>query len=43
MQVVTGIDENYLVKVKDLHTCKDLIELNQISIITVEAGVWEQW
>lgn len=43
MQVVTGIDENYLVKVEDLHTSKELLEINQIPIISIEIGVWEQW
>ena len=43
MQVVTGIDENYLIKVKDSHTPKELLEINQIPIISIEIGVWEPW
>lgn len=43
MPMVTEIDEDYLVRVKDLHTPKELLEINQIPIITVEVGVWEIW
>lgn len=43
MQVVTEIDENYLVMVKDLHTPRELLEINQIPIISIEIEVWEPW
>ena len=43
MQVVMGIDENYLIKVEDLHTPRELLEINRIPIISIEIGVWEPW
>lgn len=43
MSMVTEIDENYFIKVKDLHTPKELLEINQIPIISIEIGVWEPW
>ena len=43
MPMVTPIDENYLIKVEDLHTPKELLEINQIPINSIEIGVWEPW
>lgn len=36
----SGIDEQYYVNVRDLHSNAELLELNKIPIISIEVELW---